>query len=34
MGKDNLTEEENIFSLIIDGTLPSYKIYEDELVIP
>jgi histidine triad (HIT) family protein len=33
MGKDNLTEEENIFSLIIDGTLPSYKIYEDELVI-
>ena len=33
MGKDNLTEEENIFSVIIDGTLPSYKIYEDELVI-
>lgn len=33
MGKDILSKEQTIFSLIIDGTIPSYKLYEDELVI-
>ena len=33
MGKDNLSKEQTIFSLIIDGKIPSYKLYEDELVI-
>ncbi|MBK64460.1 MAG: diadenosine tetraphosphate hydrolase [Euryarchaeota archaeon] len=28
-----LSKEETIFSLIIDGKIPSYKLYEDELVI-
>ncbi len=28
-----MSKEETIFSLIIDGKIPSYKLYEDELVI-
>ena len=28
-----MSSEETIFSLIIDGKIPSYKLYEDELVI-
>ena len=28
-----MSEEETIFSLIIDGRIPSYKLYEDELII-
>ena len=28
-----MSDEETIFSLIIDGKIPSYKLYEDELII-
>lgn len=28
-----MSKEETIFSLIIDGKIPCYKLYEDELVI-
>lgn len=28
-----MSDEDTIFSLIIDGKIPSYKLYEDELII-